>query len=109
MRGLHTVIVEDSDDDAALIALQLRRGGFDVSYERVQTGDALRAALATHSPDVVICDYNMPSFSADDALGILRGSGLDVPFILVSGKVGEEVAANLMKAGANDFVLKHRL
>jgi PAS domain S-box-containing protein len=106
---LHTIIVEDSDDDAALIVLQLRRGGFDVSYERVQTGDALRAALVTRPPDVVICDYNLPSFSADDALGILRGSGLDVPFILVSGKVGEEVAANLMKAGANDFVLKHRL
>ncbi len=106
---VHAVIVEDSDDDAALIVLQLRRGGFEVTYECVQTAQSLRAVLAARPPDVVISDYNMPSFNAQDALAILRDSGLDVPFILVSGKVGEEVAANLMKAGANDFVLKHRL
>ena len=92
MSRLHTVIVEDSDDDAALIVLQLRRGGFDVSYERVQTADALQAALATRLPDVVICDYNLPSFSAEDALGI------DIP--LTHKRANQYLLARLLRRKA---------
>jgi PAS domain S-box-containing protein len=105
---VHLLIVEDSDDDALLILRQLRRA-MDVSHRRVETADALAAALRERAPDVVISDYNMPAFSAHRALAQVREAGLDVPFILVSGQVGEETAAALMKAGAHDFVLKDRL
>ena len=108
MSPIHVLIVEDSEDDVLLVATQLRRGGIELTYESVQTAQALREALELRPPQVVISDYNMPGFSAEDALKILRDSACDVPFILVSGQVGEETAAALMKAGAHDFVLKDR-
>jgi PAS domain S-box-containing protein len=107
---IHLLIVEDSDDDALLLLRQFRRASIEVTSERVETADGLAAALRAKTPDVVICDYNMPTFSAREALAQVRDTaGLDVPFILVSGEVGEETAAELMKAGAHDFVLKDRL
>jgi PAS domain S-box-containing protein len=106
---IHLLIVEDSDDDALLIQRQFRRAGIEVAADRVDTAEGLRTALRQRPPDVVICDYNMPAFSAEEALALIRQDGLDVPFILVSGEVGEETAAALMKAGAHDFVLKDRL
>ena len=106
---IHLLLVEDSDDDALLIQRQFRRVHVDVTAERVETAAGLTAALRRRLPDVVICDYNMPAFSAEEALEQIRADGLDVPFILVSGEVGEETAAALMKAGAHDFVLKDRL
>jgi PAS domain S-box-containing protein len=106
---IQLLIVEDSDDDALLIQRQFRRVGTDVTAERVDTAEGLRTALRERTPDVVICDYNLPAFSAEEALTLIRDGDLDVPFILVSGEVGEETAAALMKAGAHDFVLKDRL
>ncbi len=107
---IHLLIVEDNDDDALLVLRQFRRASIEVTSERVQTADGLTAALRRQTPDVVICDYNMPGFSAHEALAQVRDTAaLDVPFILVSGEVGEETAAALMKAGAHDFVLKDRL
>src|SRR5205807_1381323 len=99
----------DSEDDALLIVTQLRRDGMELTYERVQDAATLARALLERPPDAVISDYNMPSFSAEDALRVLRQGGYDGPFILVSGAVGEETAAAVMKAGAHDFVLKDRL
>jgi hypothetical protein len=107
--AIHVLLVEDSDDDAVLIANRLRRAGLEISYERVETAEAAAAALRARPPDVVISDHNLPAFSAHAALELLRGTGLDVPFILVSGEIGEETAAALMRAGAHDFVLKDRL
>jgi len=107
--GIHLLVVEDSDDDAVLIVNRLRRGGLEVSYQRVETAEGAAAALLAQPPDVVISDYNLPGFSAEDALRLLSGSGLDVPFILVSGQVGEEAATALMRAGAHDFLLKDSL
>jgi PAS domain S-box-containing protein len=107
--AIHLLLVDDSDDDALLIQRQFRRVGVDVTAERVETAAGLTAALRRRLPDVVICDYNMPAFSAEEALEQIRADGLDVPFILVSGEVGEETAAALMKAGAHDFLLKDRL
>src|SRR3954447_1656247 len=107
--SIHLLIVEDSDDDAVLIQRQFRRANLDVTATRVDTLAGLTDALLQQAPDVVICDYNMPSFSAHEALDHIRSVGIDVPFILVSGQVGEETAAALMKAGAHDFVLKDRL
>jgi two-component system, cell cycle sensor histidine kinase and response regulator CckA len=106
---VRALIIDDSHDDALLIATHLRRGGIELTYERAETMQALAEALAARPPDIVICDYNLPGFSAQDALRMLRDSGLDAPFILVSGAVGEETAAAMMKAGAHDFVLKDRL
>ena len=106
---IHLLLVEDSDDDALLIQRQFHRAQVEVTAERVETAARLTEALRMRPPDVVICDYNMPAFSAEEALGQIRTDGLDVPFILVSGEVGEETAAALMKAGVHDFVLKDRL
>ena len=106
---VRVLIIDDSDDDALLIVTHLRRGGIDLTYERVETTQAIAGALAARPPDIVICDYNLPGLSAQDALRLLHDSGLDASFILVSGAVGEETAAAIMKAGAHDFILKDRL
>jgi PAS domain S-box-containing protein len=103
------LIIDDSDDDALLIVTHLRRGGIELTYERAETLAAIAEALTARPPDLVICDYNLPGFSALDALRVLRDSDLDVSFIVVSGAVGEETAAEIMKAGVQDFVLKDRL
>jgi PAS domain S-box-containing protein len=105
---IHVLLIDDSDDDALLIQRHFRRAGIDITAERVETAGQLADALR-RPPDVVICDYNMPAFSAHGALEQIHEAGLDVPFVLVSGQVGEETAAALMKAGAHDFMLKDRL
>jgi signal transduction histidine kinase len=102
-------MVEDSEDDAQLLLVELRRQGFAPSGVRVETGPALQAALATRSWDVVISDHNMPSFSGDDALKIVKQLAPEVPFIVVSGTRGEEHAVDVMRAGASDFIVKTRL
>jgi signal transduction histidine kinase len=100
------LLVEDNEDDAALIASQLRRGGIDVSYDRVETAGAMIAALGRSTPDLVISDCRMPTFDSQEALRLLRDTTENIPFIVVSGQIGEEAAADLMRAGAQDFVLK---
>ncbi len=106
---LHVLIVEDSEDDALLLERVLRRGGYDVTAERVCTAEAMQAALQNRAWDVVISDHSMPQFSSTGALTLLQGRWLDLPFIIVSGCIGEEVAVAAMKAGANDYILKSNL
>src|SRR5207244_4488849 len=84
-RTLRLLIVEDSQEDADLLLLELRRGGYDVFHQRVQTKEAMRAALAEHSWDAIASDYTMPTFDAVGALELLKESGIDVPFIIISG------------------------
>lgn len=103
---LRALIVEDSPDDAALISAELQRGGFDLEYERVDTAEAMIQALERHNWDVITCDYHMPRFTTDEALRLAQQSGQDIAFIVVSGKVGEETAVGLMKAGAHDYIMK---
>jgi two-component system, cell cycle sensor histidine kinase and response regulator CckA len=103
------LICEDSDDDALLIVTCLRRAGLAVEHERADTAAQVGHALRTNPPDLVISDYHMPGFGAERALELVHASGLDLPFILVSGRVGEEHAVNLMRAGAHDYVLKDHL
>ena len=103
------LVVDDSDDDALLIIRQLGRAGLRVSHVRADTADQVAAALVGRTPDVVISDYTMPSFRAEEALEQVRAYDADIPFLLVSGQVGEETAAAMMRAGARDFVLKERL
>jgi len=106
---LRGIIVEDSEDDAILIARELRSGGYDFCFERVDTSEGFSAALAEGGWDIVIADYSMPLFSGMAALELLRESGLDLPFIVVSGAIGEDVAVSAMKAGAHDYVMKDNL
>ncbi|MCI0749887.1 MAG: response regulator [Nevskiales bacterium] len=108
-RRLRALIVEDSRDDEALLILELRRGGYEVVHERVDTESAMKEALERAAWDVVLSDYAIPQFSAPDALALLRGMGFDTPFIIVSGTVGEEAAVTAMKSGANDYVPKGSL
>ena len=102
-------MVEDSEDDALLLAIALRTAGYEPIVERVETGDALCVALDRETWDVALIDYVMPRFSPLSALEIIREKGLDLPCILVSGKVTDEIAIAAMKAGAVDFVTKDAL
>jgi PAS domain S-box-containing protein len=101
-------MVEDSEDDAELIVRELRRGGIAPHWVRVDTPDAMREAL-DEPWDVVISDYRLPGFSGLQALRLLKERGLDIPFILASGVIGEEVAVEAMRAGADDYVMKRNL
>ncbi|HXE94949.1 MAG TPA: response regulator, partial [Dongiaceae bacterium] len=105
-RPLRLLLIEDSEDDALLLVLELRQGGFDLDFARVDAPQALEATLDGNTWDAVIADYNMPAFSGLDALRIIQAKGLDLPFILVSGVVGEAMAVEAMKAGAHDFIMK---
>jgi len=105
---LRVLVVEDNADDAALMARELRRGGFAVQSERVETAAALEQALQGEW-DLVISDYSLPHFSGLDALRIVRERKEDLPFIIVSGAISEDTAVAAMKAGAHDYVLKNNL
>ena len=106
---LRLLMVEDSEDDAAMLLRELRRGGYDVMHERVETSVALLAALNNQKWELVISDHSMPHFSGLDALNILRSNGSEVPFIFVSGTMGEEAAVAALKDGAQDYVMKTNL
>jgi signal transduction histidine kinase len=108
-KPLRALVVEDSELDAALLVRELRRGGYDLSFERVETADAMQAALDNQTWDVVLSDYSMPRFSAPAALALVRGRDLDLPFIIISGTVGEEAAVACLRAGAHDFLVKDSL
>ncbi|HEU4327043.1 MAG TPA: response regulator [Roseiflexaceae bacterium] len=106
---LRVLMVEDSQDDALLVARALRRGAYDPQITRVQSADALCAALDRQTWDVIIADHRLPGFSGLDALALVQQRGLDVPFIVVSGSIGEEIAVASMRAGAQDYVMKDNL
>jgi two-component system, sensor histidine kinase and response regulator len=109
MTELHLLVVEDSPDDAELMVRALRRAGIDPTYERVDTPEAMRATLARGSWDLVISDYSMPHFSGLGALKLVQEIEPDLPFILVSGRAGEDVAVEAMRAGAHHYILKDNL
>jgi PAS domain S-box-containing protein len=106
---LRLLLVEDSEDDGLLLKRELEKGGFAPEILRVETADAYNQALDGNEWDLIIGDYVLPAFSGHEALKILRRRDPDLPFIIVSGVVGEEVAVETMKAGANDYLLKHNL
>ncbi len=108
-RLLRVLIVEDAPDDAQLIVIQLEQGGFDVQFQRVDSAQGMREALDGSQWDVIICDYVMPGFSGLHALQMLKEKKADIPFLMISGKVGEEAAAAAIRAGADDFLLKGNL
>lgn len=106
---LSALIVEDCDDDFFFILHNLRRAGYAVNHARVQTASDLRAALAARTWDIVLADYQLPMFDGLQALAVVRQQDPDVPFILVSGKVSEDLAVEAMRAGAQDYLSKASL
>ncbi|MEO6097267.1 MAG: response regulator [Fibrobacteria bacterium] len=110
MKELRILFVEDSPADVELAGWELEKNGFSISRQnRVQTGDDLRTSLHAEEWDLVISDYSMPNFNGLEALRLVRQSRPDLPFIMVSGTIGEEVAVTAMKAGANDYLMKGHL
>lgn len=111
-KALKLLLVEDSGPDAELIVHELRRQGFAPAWERVDTAAAMREALERQAWQVIIADYSLPNFSGAAALELYKQHGLDIPFLCVSGLIGEEQAVAMMRAGAHDYVMKlnlHRL
>jgi two-component system, cell cycle sensor histidine kinase and response regulator CckA len=108
-QSLRVLIVEDEPDDAELMIQELRRGGYEASARRVDTPEAMHAGLDEEDWDVIIADYSMPGFTGLDALKIMQEKGLDIPFILISGTIGEDMAVQAIKAGAHDYLMKDRL
>ena len=106
---LRVLQVEDSESDAALIVRLLEKSGYDVRAERVEDATAMRDALAGKTWDAIIADYHLPGFDAPAALATLHECGLDLPFIVVSGTMGEDVAVGMMTAGAHDYLIKDHL
>jgi len=109
LKLLRVLLVEDDENDAELLLSHLPRKGYEITCSRVDTADGMRLALGQAAWDAVISDYSVPGFGALPALELLQSSAQDLPFIIVSGAVGEETAVGAMKAGAHDFVLKGRL
>lgn len=105
---LRALIVEDSEDDALLLKRQLQSGGYKVVSQRVDTPDAMKAAIEQQSWDIVFADYTMPQFDGLSALRLLRETNSDMPFIFVSGTIGEDTAVMAMRAGAQDYIMKGR-
>ncbi|HIJ87919.1 MAG TPA: response regulator [Desulfuromonadales bacterium] len=106
---LRLLIVEDSEDDALLLERELIKNGYELDSRRVDTPEAMKEALVTKTWDLIISDFVMPRFSGLDALRIVKDRAVDIPFIIVSGKVGEETAVEAMRAGANDYIIKGNL
>lgn len=108
-KQLRALIVEDSKFHAALVLTELRRGGYEPIAARVETADDLSDALARRQWDLVISSHSIPNFTSTEALTILKRSHLDIPFIIVSDALGEEVAVKAMRSGANDYLVRNRL
>ena len=103
---LQILLIEDSEDDAYLLLREIQHSGYQVEWERVETAEAMQSALMRQKWDLIICDFSLPSFNAPNALALLKKLNIDLPFIIVSGTIGEESAVNALKAGAHDFIIK---
>src|SRR6185295_19655072 len=105
-KPLRLLVVEDSEDDHALLLRELRRNGYAPMSHRVETAEAMEAALSKNEWDLIVSDYSLPQFSAPDALELMKRKGHDLPFIIMSGAIGEDRAVAALKAGAHDFIQK---
>jgi PAS domain S-box-containing protein len=106
---LKVLILEDSEDDAEFLLRELRHGDFDPDYKLVASPKGMREALQNQTWDIILSDYYMPGFSALTALQILHDNAMRIPFVVITGATGEDIAVEAMRAGANDYLLKHNL
>ncbi len=108
-KSLRILIVEDSEDDLLLMIRELKKGGFNPVYERVDTAAAMKKVLKENHWDIILCDYKMPHFSAPSAIALLKEIKIDIPILIISGKIGEETAAECMLLGAQDYIMKNNM
>jgi two-component sensor histidine kinase len=108
-KTLRVLIAEDSEDDTLLAVRELSRGGYNATYKRVETAPEFDDALSNGEWDLVIADYSMPQFNGLDALEIFKRKAINIPFIILSGHIGEDIAVNALKTGANDYVMKNNI
>jgi PAS domain S-box-containing protein/putative nucleotidyltransferase with HDIG domain len=109
-KPIRVLVIDDSEDDALLVIRELKNGGgFNPTYEQIDTSEAMSKALDNKSWDAILCDYSMPDFSASGALDLYHEKGLDIPFIIVSGAIADETAVAAMRAGAHDYIMKNNL
>src|SRR6267142_4091226 len=108
-KKLRVLNVEDSEQDMALITRHLQRAGYDLISNRVERAETMRAELEWHEWDVILCDHSMPQFNTLAALALVKEMKLDIPFIIISGTIGEEAAVEAMRAGAQDYLMKNAL
>ncbi len=108
-KPLRLLLIEDEEDDALLMFRLLEKEGFKTDVHRIQLASDMESALKDREWDLILCDFRLPKFSGSDALKIYKKSGVDIPFILLSGTVGEEIAVEMMKAGAHDYIMKDHL
>lgn len=108
-KPLQVLIIEDSEDDMLVLLHLLEQNYYGLTYIRVETAVDMTAALKESSWDVILCDYVIPGFGAPKALSLLKSTGLDIPFIILSGTIEEETVVPVLKAGAQDFILKERM
>jgi len=107
--SIRVLIVEDLEDDSRLIIRNLKKGGYNPVYERVETSAAMKKALKEKQWDIILCDYSLPNFNAPSAIDVLKESNIDIPLIVVTGTIGEETAAECMRLGAQDYIMKENL
>src|SRR5664279_286725 len=105
-QSLRVLMVEDSEDDALLLIRELKKGGYNPVYERVETAAAMKKALKEKQWDIILCDYVLPKFNAPSAIAVLKEANIDIPLIILSGAMGEETAIECMHLGAHDYLMK---
>src|SRR5208337_2969868 len=108
-QSLQVLMIDDSENDVLLIIRELKKGGYNPVYERVETAVAMKKALKEKQWDIILCDYKMPKFNAPSAIAVLKETNIDIPFLLVSGSIGEETAIECMRSGAQDYIMKNNL
>jgi PAS domain S-box-containing protein len=106
---LRVLIVDDSEDDALLMVRELRNGGWQLVYERVDQAEPMRKALQNQPWDLILCDYKVPAFEAPEAIALAKSVQSEIPIILISGTIGEEKAVECMRLGAHDYIMKDNL
>ena len=108
-QSLRVLMVDDSEDDMQLIIRELKKGGYNPVYERVETAAAMKKNLEEKQLDIILCDYEMPKFNAPSAITVLKKANIDIPIIIVSGTIGEETVIECMRLGAQDYIMKGNL
>jgi DNA-binding NtrC family response regulator len=108
-KSLRLLMIEDSEDDELLIIRELKKGGYNPVYERVETAAAMKKALEEKQWDIILCDYQMPTFDGPSAIALKKEANIDIPLIVLTGKIGEETAADSMSLGAQDYIMKSNL
>ncbi|MGD0279155.1 MAG: PAS domain S-box protein [Smithella sp.] len=108
-KSLRVLMIDDSEDDVLLIIRELKKGGYNPVFERVETAFSTKEALKAKQWDIILCDYKMPDFSGPSAIALLKESNTDIPIIIISGAIGEETAVECMRLGAQDYMMKNNL